>query len=128
MNGAVLDASAVLAWTFREDGHETVAEQLRPGAMMSAVNWSEVLQKIAARGADPDQLGDRILALGLQITPFGPADAAATAKLYPHTRSSGLSLADRACLALAHLRQAPVFTADRAWKDLDLETDLHLIR
>ncbi|WP_051758091.1 hypothetical protein [Prauserella rugosa] len=52
----------------------------------------------------------------------------ATAELWPHTRHQGLSLGDRACLALAQRLDRPALTADQAWKNLDLAVDVQLIR
>lgn len=66
--------------------------------------------------------------LGLEVVPFGEADALASAELRTSTRHAGLSLADRACLALAIRENAPVITADRAWARLDLGLDIQLIR
>lgn len=42
-----------------------------------------------------------------------------TGLLRPMTRQVGLSLGNRACLALAKSRQAIALTADRAWTELD---------
>lgn len=125
---SALDASALLAWIYTEDGHETVDEQL-DGARVSAVNWSEVLQKITAKGGDATQLGEMILALGVEVADFDATDARHTAALYRDTRAHGLSLGDRACLALAHRLGKPAVTADRAWKALDLDAvEIDLIR
>ncbi|MBK0865703.1 type II toxin-antitoxin system VapC family toxin [Saccharopolyspora sp. HNM0986] len=127
MSTVVLDASAVLAWVYAESGQEAVAEHL-DGALISAVNWSEVLQKIAANGGDADLLGLQIEALGVEVIAFGRDDSLATAALWPTTREAGLSLGDRACLALARRLAAPVLTSDQAWKRLDTDADVRLIR
>lgn len=113
----VCDSSALLAYLFGEPGAETVLTLLSQSAV-SAVNWSEVRQKSAARRADTGALRGDLEALGLMIVPFGAADAEAAARLWPTTRTLGLSLADRACLALALTLEAPVWTADRAWQGL----------
>lgn len=44
------------------------------------------------------------------------------------TRQLGLSLADRACLALARQLSLPVLTADHAWAEAALELEVKLIR
>jgi ribonuclease VapC len=44
------------------------------------------------------------------------------------TPSFGLSLADRACLGLGLDLKAPVYTADRSWKNLKLDLQVHVIR
>jgi len=46
------------------------------------------------------------------------ADAIEVARLRPLTRQVGLSLADRACLALAHRLGTRALTADSAWSGL----------
>lgn len=127
MTGVVLDASAVLAFVYAEEGAETV-EPLLDGAMISTVNWSETLTRISARGGDPDRLGGQILALGPELEPFTRADAEHAAKLYPLTSTRGLSLGDRACLAVAKRLEALAVTADRAWIELDHGVEVRLIR
>ena len=44
------------------------------------------------------------------------------------TRHLGLSLGDRACLALAEREQLPILTGDGAWALLDIGLDIRLIR
>ena len=127
MNGVVLDASAVLAFVYAEDGAEDV-EQLLEAATISTVNWSETLTKILAQGGDPDRLGGQVLALGPQIEPFTSADAEYAAKLYPLTSTRGLSLGDRACLAVAKRLEATVVTADQAWAELNHGIEVRLVR
>lgn len=124
---AVLDASAVLAYLHGEPGHERVAAAIDDAAI-SAVNWAEVLQKIDAAGGDADRLGDGLLALGLDVAALTRDDARMAAQLWPKTRSAGLSLGDRACLATAHRLELPALTADRAWSNLDITIDIELIR
>jgi ribonuclease VapC len=125
----VLDASALLALLYREPGHEQVADSL-DGAVVSAVNWAEVLQKLAQRGHPaPTSAADGITSLGVQVVPFGRADAACAGLLWSVTRRAGLSLGDRACLAVAQrVPDGVAVTADRAWADLDLGVTVRLIR
>ena len=40
------------------------------------------------------------------------------------TQAHGLSLGDRACLALAEVLEVPAMTMDRAWAALDLEVEV----
>lgn len=132
---AVLDASAVLAWLRNEPGATTVDTYLSGdrrttanGVVISAVNLSEVHQKLAQHGVDADRTLRQLLALGLQVEPFGTLDASAAARLWPLTRSAGLSLGDRACLALARRLDLPAVTADTAWTTLDLDVTVIPIR
>ncbi|GDY33037.1 type II toxin-antitoxin system VapC family toxin [Gandjariella thermophila] len=126
---SVLDASAVLALLYRERGHEHVAEQLS-GAVISAVNWSEIVQKLVQRGHPaPDAAVDAVRALGVEVVPFTASDARRAALLWSETRTAGLSLGDRACLALAAAIPGGVaVTADKAWDTLDLDVPVQLIR
>ena len=113
----VLDASALLAYLHGEAGAEPVETALQESAM-SSVNWAEVIQKALARGVDIVGMREELAALGLEIRPFDGEDAERAGQLWPLTQSQGLSLGDRACLALGLRLQAPVLTADRAWTPL----------
>jgi len=123
----VLDASAILTLLFRESGASAVEEVL-PSACVSAVNWSEVLQKLAQRRVDPGPAASALQALGLTIEPFTGDDAARTAQIWNVTHQGGLSLGDRACLALAYRLDAEAVTADRDWKGLDAGVRVRVIR
>lgn len=114
-----LDASALLAYLFEEPGSEFVREVL-PHSVISAVNWTEVLQRILMLGHETHGIQEDLTALGLDILPYSARDAAVAAELYLVTRSRGLSLGDRACLAVARTRDMTALTADRAWLELSL--------
>lgn len=121
----VLDASALLAVVFREVGFDAVPLD---GSAMSAVHWAEAIQVAARRGADLEGVREAFAAEGAVVVPFTAAHAEATAALWPRTRHAGLSLADRACLAVARSYGVPVLTADRAWATLDVGVDVVLVR
>lgn len=115
MSEAVLDASAVLALMMGEIGAERVAAVL-PGALMSTVTVAEVVAKIVERDAAAATKAYRsIEELGIAMVPFDGDQALLCGALRGLTRAAGLSLGDRACLALAKAREMPVLTADRAW-------------
>ncbi|HKJ36010.1 MAG TPA: type II toxin-antitoxin system VapC family toxin [Solirubrobacterales bacterium] len=120
---AVLDASAMLALLQGEPGSERVADALAEGCAISVVNVAEVLSKLAEGGADPAEAGDRIedLADVLVVHPLDQRDVVEVARLRPTTRAAGLSLGDRACLALARRLGLPALTTDRAWAALELD-------
>ena len=109
----VLDASAILAFLQGEDGASEVDTALEAGALCGAVNWSEVAQKVLSAGRDWDLARALLQSYGLRIEPVVVADAEWAARRW--TRSEGLSLADRLCLALAERVDADVLTADRHW-------------
>jgi PIN domain nuclease of toxin-antitoxin system len=129
----VLDSSAFLAYLRGEPGADLVAQALGGGARMSAVNWAEVLSKVADSGKDPDKfsklLRDQgILGGALTIQPFEIGHARLTARMREDTRRLGLSLGDKACLALGKATGFPVLTADQVWSELGLGIEIRLIR
>ena len=124
---AVLDASAFFAYSRGEAGGDAVRDVLG-GAAMSSANWAEVAQHTIRRGDNLTRLRGIVRGVGLTILSFGEADAERTATLWPRTKHKGLSLADRACLALAERLGAPAYTADRAWADLDVGIEIRFVR
>lgn len=124
----VLDASALLAFLHGEVGANTV-EPLSSRSVISSVNWTEVLQKVIARGSrEVADVREEVDFLGIQTLPFTAEDAESTALLWPSTRRAGLSLGDRACLSLAQRLGLPALTTDRVWRTLGLEVEVSLIR
>lgn len=111
----VLDASAVLALLAGEPGADRVASAIVGGAAIGAVNLAEVLTKLADIGMPRALAEDALEGLGLEVVPFDAVAARAAAGLRTATRARGLSLGDRAALALAASRNAPVLTTDRSW-------------
>lgn len=127
MTVVVLDASAVLAVYLDEPGADQVRMVL-PGALLSSVNYTEVVGKCLDRGEAMSGVLRKLAAMGLHVVAHDLQLAQRTGALRPLTRRFGLSLADRACLALAERERAPVLTADRNWKSLELGLDIRLIR
>jgi PIN domain nuclease of toxin-antitoxin system len=129
----VLDASALLAYLRDEPGAELVADAIADGVAISAVNLAEVLSRAADRGADPAglaaDLADRgLLGGAIEVEVFTLDDAVEVARLRALTRAGGLSLGDRACLALARRRGARAVTADTAWAEVDAGVELVWVR
>lgn len=123
----VLDASALLAALHDEVGSDVVTPVLGD-SVMGSVNWSEVIQKSLARGVDVANLCNDLQALGLMILPFTGEDAELAGALWPDTHRLGLSLADRACLAIGKRLKLCVLTADRVWSQVDIGVPVRVIR
>jgi PIN domain nuclease of toxin-antitoxin system len=123
----VLDASALLALLHGEPGAETVRDAVGR-ATISSVNWSEVWRRALEGRVSVIGLRADVEALGLEIVPFTVDDAEQAAELGPATRRLGLSLGDRACLALARRLGLPALTADSSWLDADLGIDVTAVR
>lgn len=123
----VLDASALLAFLFRERGHRAI-QGVITDCCISSVNICEVLGRFSRDGHDPHAAFRKIVASPVEIVPFIGEHAVLAAALVPQTQSFGLSLGDRACLALSISRNCPALTANRAWSELDLPIDIIQIR
>lgn len=124
---AVLDASALLAFLQDEPGSGAVEEVLAE-AGISAVNWSEVIQKSIAAEVDVTGLRADFEALGLVVHDFTPEQAEAAGNLWAATKRFGLSLGDRACMSLGMALKLPVMTTDKAWKRVKLPVRVHVVR
>ena len=118
----VLDASALLAWLQREPGADKVEHALLADrCLLSAVNFSEVIAKLADYGVEAGpQLAASLESIGVEIVPFSQEHGWLAGALRQQTRVAGLSLGDRACIALAQAQQATVLTTDKAWLSLGL--------
>ena len=127
MASVVLDSSAVLAVLNAEEGADVVIAAL-DDAVMSTVNYAEVVSKLVQRGVTPVQARAAIERIDIGVVDFDVLLAHRTGTLGADTRHLGLSLADRACLALAERERAPVLTSDRIWMGTLASVEVRLIR
>jgi ribonuclease VapC len=127
MASAVLDSSALLAYLNGESGADMVAGVIGD-ALVSSVNLAEVVTKLVDRTGSLDVTRAALGIVELDVVDFNRSLAEQTGALVTRTRSRGLSLGDRACLALAAREGLPVVTADRAWAGLTLDIEVRLIR
>lgn len=123
-----MDASVILAVVHRERGFEKMTPELLTQAIVSTVNLAEVQGKLVTKGWSSEYAWEDAIGLVDEVAPFTADQAQVAGDLIRDTRSLGLSLADRACLALALELKAPVYTADRSWKHLKLGVQIHVIR
>ena len=128
MNKIVLDASAVLAVLNGEPGADTLTPAMLSAATSSTVNLAEVQGKLVSLGLAPSDAWEATLSPIRVATAFTAEHAESAGNLITKTRPLGLSLGDRACLALGIALRAPVYTADKSWKKLKLGVPIHLIR
>jgi ribonuclease VapC len=127
-NRYVLDASALLASILREPGAEAVDDAIASGALASTVNEAETYSKLVDLGLSDDAAEAALERLEYAAVEFTPEHALTSGRLRGTTRTFGLSLGDRACLALALSLELPVLTADRVWSQLDVGVDVVLCR
>ncbi|HEX9112461.1 MAG TPA: type II toxin-antitoxin system VapC family toxin [Terriglobales bacterium] len=128
MNRVVLDASAMMAVLNSEPGADKLTPQILSTAMTSTVNLAEVHGKLIHRGFSADDAWAAANGTIHEAVAFTAEHAKTAGDLVIQTRARGLSLGDRACLALAIALQAAVYTADRSWKNLNVGVRIHVIR
>jgi ribonuclease VapC len=124
----VFDSSAVLALIQYERGADVVARLTADGGLVAAVSVIEILTRRIDQGVSLAAALAELNALKLTVVPFDADLSVVAAALREPTRSRGLSLGDRACLALAISRGLPVITADRMWEGLDLGVPIEVVR
>jgi len=123
----VIDASVLLAAILGELTAEETEVWLA-GSCMSSVNLSESIAKLVDHGYTAEVVTDILQAMKLDVRPFDREQAERAGLLRASTRQFGLSLGDRACLALANELQRPAATADGIWAKLDVGIPIELIR
>ena len=124
----VMDSSALLALTRGERGFETVQELLhREECAISSVNMAEVGTKLIEYGLPPDELARIVSQFQLDVIDFSTEQAILSAQLRLLTRTAGLSLGDRACLALTKLMEGIAVTADQAWQDVRIAAGVKVL-
>jgi ribonuclease VapC len=125
---SVLDASALLAYVLDEFGADIVEVALAEESSIGAVNLAEVLSKLSDVGEDPGTAMEHLGVLPFEVVAFDQDLAIETARLRATTARAGLSLGDRACLALGRRLGRRVLTADAAWRGLVPDVEVEVIR
>jgi ribonuclease VapC len=128
MNRIVLDASALLAILNREPGADKLTPELLGTAVSGAVKLAEVQGKLVEQGLTPGDAWEATLSPIREAVSFTPEQAKLAGALVAQTRPLGLSLGERACLALGLALNAAVYTADRSSKELKVGVRIHVIR
>jgi ribonuclease VapC len=128
MTRIVLDASAILAVINGEPGVEKLTPELLARAVGSSVNLAEVQAKLVSRGWTSEQAWEDATSPVREILPFDEEQARIAGDLVIQTRHLGLSLGDRASLALGIALELPVYTAEKAWKKVKVGVRVYVIR
>lgn len=127
MSAVVFDSSVLIAILRQETGSD-VGEQSLNDALISTVNLAEVATYLARNSVPPETIDRALTAFPIEVMPFDREQGLIAGCLYPACKSLGLSLGDRACLALAKSKGLPVLTADKAWLKLKIGVDVKSIR
>lgn len=125
----IFDSSVLIALFYREN----IDVDIKPyfsKAIISTVNFCETLQKYnIINPYTIEENHDYIAAFVNKVVPFDEEQARKAAELYTSLpKNLGISLGDRACLALGLIKKIPIITADQIWKVLDLDLEIHVIR
>ena len=128
MNEVVLDASAILAILFQEQGGEKLTAEILRDSVISTVNLAEVQSKLIKKGYVPEEAWEDALSIVNSAEPYTSEQARIAGDLITTTERFGLSLGDRSCLALAIALKAPVYTTEQTWRNLKLGIPIHVIR
>lgn len=123
----VLDASALVAFLRNERGADKV-EAVLTRSCISAVNLAETLGKMVEYGKPLEAVAYQVERLRIPVIPFDAEQARLAASPWQSTRSVGLSLGDRACLALALKTTLPALTTDSEWENCGLGVQVLKIR
>ncbi len=128
MSSVVLDASAILAIINAEPGADKLTPEVLRDAVCSTVNLAEVQAKLVSRGWPPDDAWEDATSPIREAVPFNEEQAKIAGSMVAVTHQLGLSLGDRACLALGLSLRAPVYTAEKMWSKLKLGVRIRFIR
>ena len=127
-NKIVFDSSALIALFAKENGYETVKQHMK-GAIISSINIAEVYKySIEVQNLTENDCKNLVKLLGIKIIDFCEEQALITAKIIKKTRTFGLSLGDRACIALAMFKNYPILTCDKIWQKADLDVEILMAR
>jgi len=118
----------VLALLNSEPGTDKLTPEMLSNAACSTVNLAEVQTKLVSEGGNPVEAWEDTLSPIREAMPFTDEQARIAGSLVAQTRRWGLSLGDRACLALGIVLKAPIYTADKTWRNLKLGVRIHVIR
>jgi ribonuclease VapC len=128
----VLDSSAILALLHEEPGANKVASIMASSApralQLGAANLAEIVGKSVDAGVASAVVLRLLKDAGVSVEPVTAEDGRIAGSMRAIPGGKQLSLGDRCCLALAIRSDAEVWTADRAWADLDLPVRVQLIR
>jgi len=128
MSKIVFDASALIALFAKETGYEFIKKNMK-GGIISSVNIAEVYKYcIETQGLTEDEAKNLIKLSDIKVTPFTDGQALISAGLVKKTKQYGLSLGDRACIALAIEGEYAVITCDKIWQQIDVGVKFMMAR
>jgi len=127
MSRVVADASVLLAMLKNESGIEALlVGELE--IVAGTFNMTQVTTRLVAGGSSAGEAWRDTQRLVNEVVSFDEEQAKVASGLIATTKKYGLSLGDRACLALGLVLDLPVYTAAGAWKNVKAGVKIHLVR
>ena len=101
-----------------------------PFSVMSTINVAEVAKYFVEKHNIAISVIKSAIESNLyEVIPFDAEQAYISAELITITKKYGLSIGDRACLALGMTKGYPVYTADKIWANLNIPNlSINIIR
>lgn len=128
MSKVVFDASAIIALFAKEKGYKLIKNHLKD-AIISSVNIAEVYKYcIEVQKLTKDEARSLIKLADIKIVDFSEEQALIKAELVHKTKQHGLSLGDRACIALAMVGKHSIVTCDKIWQKIDIGLEFIMAR
>jgi PIN domain nuclease of toxin-antitoxin system len=116
----LLDTSALIALLKKEPGYEEI-EDIIANSAISSVNLSELVAVLARSGISDLDIDEMIKDIVPEIIPFCEYTSIKAGKLLTITKTYGLSLGDRACIATGDFYEMEIHTTDKAWLKVQSE-------
>jgi PIN domain nuclease of toxin-antitoxin system len=128
MSKIVFDASTLIALFAKETGYEFIKKQMKD-AIISSVNIAEVYKYcIETQNLSEDEAKKLVKLSDIKIIEFTSDQALISASLITKTKQYGLSLGDRACIALGISGEYDIITCDQIWQKLDVDVKIMMAR
>ncbi len=128
MSKIIFDASALIALFAKENGYQTIKIHMKD-AIISSVNIAEVYKYcIETQNLAQNDARKLIELADIKIIDFCHEQALISSTIIHKTKAYGLSLGDRACIALALFKNHPILTCDKIWEKLDLSVKFIMAR
>lgn len=128
MSKIIFDASALIALFAKENGYQTIKSHMKD-AIISSVNIAEVYKYCIETQSLTQNDARKLIELSdVRIIDFCHEQALISSTIIHKTKAYGLSLGDRACIALALFKNHPILTCDKIWEKLDLNIKFIMAR
>lgn len=124
----IIDTSALIQFFQKEEGWEKVQDVITEDCYISIINLTEFFTWIVRNNMSLSDVEEVVKLIGIKIVKYEYQQVLEVAKIYHKCKHYGLSLGDRACLALGLTKKINIVTADRVWQKLNLDISITCTR